>query len=266
MTAREKDVLLRYFSRRRFLRASAIVAAAGPMAGRVVSAHSSSAQEPFVLRPEAEYRREAAEFETAIREFRTTAAGETLTDAGKDRRIALFNLNGPRLNFASSWKIARLAEDPAIRRWAQGQLTNQTAIEAFLARLEANPRSVDDIPGVTAKVDQLRSILRQAKEALGVLVSPEILENITNAMVRERREAEAAWMSLIAVALVAGSSFGAGVAVTSSLRLTMPDFAAIDAAYQQCVRSVQSLSAPERRAAMLECQARWLASKSQYLV
>src|SRR5689334_71233 len=88
------DVLRRYYTRRRFLRLSAFVGAAGPAGLEVVRAAPAILQGPTTLKPRAQYVREAAAFESALRDFKSAAAIDVSTGAGEERFVAVVQTAG----------------------------------------------------------------------------------------------------------------------------------------------------------------------------
>ena len=295
--ARTLDVLRRYYTRRRFLRLSAFVAAAGPAGLEVVRSAPAAVifQAPTTLKPRAQYVREAAAFESAFRDFQSAAAIDVATVTGADRFVAVLQTAGGNLDGYYSWLVAAFAKEPALEQWVRRSFPTAATLSTFLDRIKQNPRVVDELPGVASTRSQLEAQLRDIKQkvlALKELAAriqrvhdavTQILPKVEAALAREG-ECVRTWSVVTAVLTIVsslnGTLFEAFVgggphslalpSLATKFRGTgadaiATDFAAYNRVYQQCVGAAQSLPAGKRAAVIARCQVTWLDAKMSYL-
>ncbi|MEP6819001.1 MAG: hypothetical protein ABJA18_05665 [bacterium] len=283
--------------RREFVRQSATATLATSLFGSSVT-QALAANGEYKLKSEGQFRSEAAQYTSAIREIRQVLQmkleGEDLVKA-----TAMIEKAAPALKFQLSSFVVMCLSNTAFVNAVKKKVPNQEALESFAAAGVKDLSVFLALDGVNALQAQMlktsiehRDVLQRVagfmQKASGGEGSPaEAVKRAEEATECAQVWALVAALVLIVVAIivlviaVVGSPFSGGLSLVQIAFVTPlhqkygPELSDIviekgqgvaDARYARCVAAAQRLPQAERARAIARCQATWLNEKSYWLI
>jgi len=272
-------------SRRAFLRAGALALISSPAAADLLARDASPAR-PSPLKSQAQYKGEAANFETGMSQLASIGALSLRSGADLSRVSQPLQAAAVNLDHHHSWMVEQCMADEKVMEWARRTLRDETAAKTFIANVQRNPKYVDTIPGVSALKARLARLSAE-KRAIALQLSAKLREvaGLESASANQAAEAKAAqdcaktWaivgaiiaavVAIVVAVVVTVFTFGAA-SLAETYKGTGPDVsnAALrraDQEYRECVQSANRLPARQRDKALAACLARLIETKAAYI-
>ena len=243
------------------------------------------------LKPEAQYRSEAGQFDSAFRDLSAVSTLSVATETEISRLTSTVARVGLGIDHHDSWMVVIAAADSALVDWVKKEIRDGATFRRFVESVKRDPRFIYTIPGITtlsARLDQLKA---QKLAVISKIIAAERriagLESSGEAAVRKAEEAQdcakswsiVAAMTVVVVAVVvavatSGLSIGAvdqgaqDLATTyrgTGAELVRNAFTAANSRYAACVAQATLLPPVSRAKALAACQAKWLAEKAAFV-
>jgi len=253
----------------------------------------------YTLKSEAQFRNEAAQYASAIREIRKVPQMK-LEDGEVSKASALIEQAAPALKYQLSAFIVMCLSDSALVNAVRKKIPNQAALDSFAAAGVKNLSVFLELDGVKALQARMLQTSLDHREA--VLRAAEHLRKAGNAEESDKAAAKraqedqectrifvmvaaiiAAVVAILVAVVVAVFTFGAGGPVQwVQLNMVAPLYlkygpnlsdvviekgqGVADARYARCVAAARRLPPVERAKAVATCQAQWLDEKAFWLI
>jgi hypothetical protein len=281
-------------NRRVFLRNSASVLLAGRPVFAMLERNAPATRWSSPLKSEAQYRSEAGQFESALRDLAAAASLPTTTATEIANLTGAVARAGLGIDYHDSWMVTIAVADSALVAWVRKEIRDEATLRRFVETVKRDPRFIYSIPGITtlsARLDQLKAqklaviskIISKEKEIAG-------LESSTEAAVRKAQEVQECaktWSIVTAVLLVVVAIIVATIAIVTAAfststvdagaqdlaityrgtgaELVRNAFSAANSRYAACVAQANLLPPISRTKALAACQAKWLAEKAAFV-
>ena len=288
------DLSKRDLTRRTFLRDSAAAVIAGRPALNALTRHSAIPLRASPLKSAAQYRAEAAQFESAFREFDIVSGLTVLSSADILRTTTRVDPSALAINYQDSWMVAIAMEDPGLVAWVKKEIRDGATFKKFVDDVKRNPRSIysnASIAALSARLDQLKTqkralatkIIVKEREMAGLSAS----SADAAAKAAEAQECAKTWsivtavlavvvaVVLVTIAVVVAAFTAGTVDIAATELVTLyagtgaevvrAKFTSADQRYAQCVAAAKRLPAAEQPKALAACQATLLTDKIAYI-
>jgi hypothetical protein len=282
--------------RREFVRqgATATLAATTLFGSGLSNAFATKGE--YKLKSEAQFKNEAAQYTSAIREIRKVS--QLKTDVDLIKATAIIEQAAPALKFQLSSFVVMCLSNASLVNAVKKRIPNQAALDSFIDAGLKDLNVFLELDGVKALQAQMlqtslehREVLLKAAEQMGTVGETETPSKAAK-RAQEDQECARIWaivaaVVLIVVAIVVLVIASIGSPFTGGSSLALVEFVAhlaqkhgpnlsdiviergqglADSRYSRCVASARRLPLAERARAIARCQALWLHEKSDWLI